>query len=400
MARAPARLIAAAALAASLAACNTPNLNEPAPPVQPRLGLPEVQGTLPRVVPTADALGRPARFGAPRVAILVPLTGEGSGAGTALLQAAQMAVLDNAPDNFQLLPFDTRGTPEGATEAADAAMAAGAELILGPLFSRSVPQVAALAAAYDVNVITFSNDARVAGNNVYVIGLLPSGQVDRILSYAVGRGLDDIAVVAPANEYGLAVLNAAEIAAARYGIRLVHKHQVPAGATFDPVIGAISSGLPPDAALIAEGGLRLREAAGFFGFYEMPDVQLLGTELWNDPNLWTEPALLGGWFPATDPAARESFAAQYELAFGQRPPALAVLGYDAASLAGLLARDGGPQRFGDLAIQSPSGFAGFGGLFRFSADGLAERGLAVMEVRRGEAVTVDQPPATLAGAGF
>lgn len=393
-------LIVSTILAGGLAACNTPNLNGPRPPVQQARPFPQVQTDVTPVVPAVDALGRPARYGASRVAMLVPLSGEGSGAGTALLRAAQMAVLDNAPDDFVLLPFDTKGTPTGAAEAADAAMAAGAELVIGPLFSSSVPQVAAHAAAYGVNVISFSNDARVAGANVFLIGLLPDGQVDRILSYAMSQGLDDIAVLVPANDYGQTVMNAAETAAARYGIRLVQKRSVAPTATFGPVVEGISNGPLLDAALLGDGGLRLREAAGFFGFYEMPDVQLLGTSLWDDPSLWAEPALSGGWFPATAPEATTGFKSQYELAFGQQPPAIASLGYDAASLAGLLARDGGLQKFSSAALRSPAGFSGLGGVFRFTADGLAQRGLAVMEIRRGAAVERDQAPATFAGTGF
>ncbi len=401
LSRRPARLASLAlALVVGLAACNTPTLNEPTNPVQRgqfRQPAPAAQAQV--VAPAVDPLGRPAQFNAVRVAILAPLTGQGSEAGTALLRAAQMAVLDNAPDNFVLLPFDTGGTALGAGTAADDALAAGAQLIIGPLFSRSVPQVAARAAGYGVNVVSFSNDARVAGGNVLVMGLLPGGQVDRIFSYAASQGFRNIAVLAPANDYGQAIVTAAQQSATLYGIRLVQSRLVDPGGSFDSAVESLSVEPVLDAVLLAEGGLRLREAAGFFGFYELADIQLLGTSAWNDPSLQVERALDGGWYPTTDPVGHGEFIAQYQEAFGETPPAIASLAYDAASLAGALARDIGPQRFSAPALRDPVGFAGIDGVFRFTADGLTQRGLAVMELRPIGPVVRDQAPTSFAAAG-
>ncbi|MCB9986266.1 MAG: ABC transporter substrate-binding protein [Rhodospirillales bacterium] len=69
-----------------------------------------------------------------RVAILVPQSGSNAAMGQALLQAAQLAVFDLNEPNFQLIPKDTMGTPEGARMAVDQAARDGARLILGPLF--------------------------------------------------------------------------------------------------------------------------------------------------------------------------------------------------------------------------------------------------------------------------
>lgn len=392
------RLSLTIGLLCGLAACNTPTLNEPANPVQRGQATPTTVQT-PVVTPSVDPLGRPSQFNAVRVAILAPLTGQGSDAGTALLRAAQMAVLDNAPDNFVLLPFDTGGTALGAGTAADEALAAGAQLIIGPLFSRSVPQVAARAAGYGVNVLSFSNDARVAGGNVLVIGLLPGGQVDRILSYAAGQGFTNIAVLAPANDYGQAIAAAAQSASARYGVRLVQSRLVDPNGSFDEAVESLSFEPLLDAVLLAEGGLRLREAAGFFGFYELAEVQLLGTSAWDDPSLSVERALDGGWYPTTDPVGHGEFIAQYQAAFGETPPAIASLAYDAASLAGALARDIGPQRYNASALRDPVGFAGIDGVFRFTPDGLSERGLAIMELQPVGPIVRDQAPTSFAAAG-
>ena len=92
-----------------------------------------------------------------------------------------------------------------------------------------------------------------------------------------------------------------------------------------------------------------------------------------------EPALVGGWFAASPPDARGHFDSRFRATYGHAPPRLASLAFDAAALAAVLAKSG-PDPFTTEAIQNPRGFAGVDGLFRFTADGLVQRGLAVLEV--------------------
>src|SRR5271170_2122580 len=74
------------------------------------------------------------------VAILLPLSGRDAMVGRALLDAAELAVFDFGDDKFVLDAYDTES--KGAAAAAQQALADGAKLILGPLFARSVREVA------------------------------------------------------------------------------------------------------------------------------------------------------------------------------------------------------------------------------------------------------------------
>jgi len=56
-----------------------------------------------------------------KVAILLPLSGQHASLGQAMLNAAQIALFDVAYGGFELLPQDTKGTPEGARYAAQQA---------------------------------------------------------------------------------------------------------------------------------------------------------------------------------------------------------------------------------------------------------------------------------------
>ncbi len=101
-----------------------------------------------------------------------------------------------------MLPEDTGDTPERATQAAQHAVAEGAQLMLGPLFAPSVAAVAPIAAAAHLTVISFTTDAAQASGNVYVMGFLPSLEVQRIVGFAQRQNVHSFAMLAPDNAYG------------------------------------------------------------------------------------------------------------------------------------------------------------------------------------------------------
>jgi hypothetical protein len=167
--------------------------------------------------------------------------------------------------------------------------------------------------------------------------------------------------------------------------------------------GAAVPGSPSfDALLLPEGGATLkqiarqvREAEG-----ETKRVQLLGSGLWDVPDIGSEPALVGGWFAAAAPEARRVFEQHFRAVYGHDPPRLASLGYDAAALAGVLARGSSGEAFSQQAILNPSGFTGVDGLFRFAPSGLVQRGLAVLEVGPQGDVVVNPAPQTFQDLGY
>jgi ABC-type branched-subunit amino acid transport system substrate-binding protein len=380
----------------------------------------------------------PPASGAVRVAILLPLSGPNGGLGQAMLDAAQMALFDFADDRFELLPHNTGGTPEGAAEAARLAIADGASLILGPLFASSAKAVAPIAKAANVPVVSFSSDRTVAGGGIYVIGFLPGAEVHRVVSFARQQGHSRFAAIAPNNAYGQTVVQALQRAAEESGARVARVRLYdPQTSEFTDVVKDLANydqrrnallaqrkelegrdddiskralqrldklqtlgELPFDALLIAEGGKKLQAIAALLPFYDVDPnrVRMLGTGQWDEPGVGAEPALVGGWFAAPPPEARADFERQYQQAFEKPPPRLATLAYDAAALAAVLARaDGGPD-FGVKALTKDSGYYGRDGIFRFLADGAAERGLAVLQVRPRGAQVVGRPPESFRAA--
>jgi hypothetical protein len=154
-----------------------------------------------------------------------------------------------------------------------------------------------------------------------------------------------------------------------------------------------------DAVLLPEGGPRLLTIAPLFPFYDLDSakIRLLGTNQWETAALASEPALHGGWYAAPPPSARLDFEVRFAETFGYAPPRLATLAYDAVALAGALARLPGGSGFTRETLTSPGGFRGVDGIFRFTADGANQRGLAVLEVTAAGAKLVDEAPASFAG---
>jgi hypothetical protein len=160
--------------------------------------------------------------------------------------------------------------------------------------------------------------------------------------------------------------------------------------------------IPFDAILIPEGGNRLKSVAPLLPYYDVdPEkVHFLGTGLWDEPGLGTEPALNGGWYAAPPPGARADFDQRFRAVYKRPPPRLATLAYDATALAAVLARNANGPDFSAAALTNPSGFAGVDGIFRLRPDGLIQRGLAVLEVHRNGNTVVSPAPTTFQAIGY
>lgn len=343
--------------------------------------------------PTADA----AKAQTVKIAVLLPLSGQNAALGRALLNAAEMAMFDLADDKLELVPRDTGGSPQGAAAAAQKAAAEGASLLVGPLFAPEAAAVRPIAAAAGIDMLTFSTDRRLAAPGSHVMGLTPTDQIMRIVAHVRAAGATRLAVLAPRTPYGDVAAAAAQDAAARFGLPAprIERYDANLADLTVPATAAATAAPAPQAILLAEGGRQAQALAQALTAAGVNQTQtrLLGTALWDEPGMGGEPALVGGRFAAPDPALRRDFEARYKSLFGEAPPRIATLAYDAAALAASVARNAQPGRPLDKAtLTAASGFSGVDGLFRLRNDGAVERGLAVLEVTADGVRTVDPAP--------
>ncbi len=371
--------------------------------------LPGIETSAPVPQAAAPAVGNVIGTGSVKIALLLPLSagGQAGAAALSLRNAAELSIAEFQNPNIQILVKDDKGSSEGAREAAQQALAEGAELIIGPLFAASVQAAGQVARAANRPVIAFSTDASVATRGVFLLSFMPENEVDRIVAYAAGQGRRSFAALIPESAYGNVCEAAFQQAVAARGGRLVALERYPADkARLEPQVqrvASVVSGAAPqaDALFVPDGGDTLPAVAQVLlaSGFAPARVRLLGTGVWNDPRVFQIAALQGGWFAASDSAGFNAFAGRYRARFAAEPVRIATLSYDAVSLAAALERTQGSRRFADATLASPSGFAGADGVFRFKSDGTSERGLAVLEIRGGGVVTISQAPRTLGASG-
>lgn len=400
-----------AALAA-LAACALPppaSAPSPAPQVSPRLSLPPSDSLTPAAT-RADTPPLPAVRSVIKVGLLLPLTGRNAELGRALQDAATLSLFDkyarltvnHLATRVELLPKDTGDAPEIARASMQQALDEGASLIIGPLYADAAEAAAPLARARHVPVISFSNSRSRAGDGLYLIGFSPGEQAARVVRYAISRDKRALAVLVPKSPLGDEVLASAKAAANQAGAPLVAQAQYATqGIGLESAMQALlPSGREPNfnALLLAESGttlesiLRALSARGV----SMQNVQLLGTGMWDDKALLQRVNLDKAWLATSAPEVTAQFESRFQATYHYTPPRIASLAYDAVALAVTLATSG--RGFTAESLTNPAGFQGpANGLFRFTAEGAPQRGLAVVEVHGSELKTIAPAPTRFSG---
>ena len=383
-------ILAASIVAGSLAACGG-SVSGPDTTAQ----APGETSTIPLTIPESERI---------KVGLILPLTGERAGIGQAMLNGAQLALFDASSSNIALEVRDDAGAAQPAAQAAQSAIVDGAKIILGPVFAQNVRTVGPVARAAGINVVSFSTDKSVAGDGVYVMGFLPSLQVERIVGYSARQGLKRFAALLPQSPYGQTVAESLTKATTRAGATVVRiDYYDPSSPDASFAVGQlgdfIASGGQIDALLIPESDQRLLgivHSLPSFGIDPL-QVRLLGSTLWETVGGSGDPLLAGAWYPAPDPARLQQFRANYQQFYGGEPPRLAMLAYDAVLMSAALAAGPSGADFSASALTDPNGYYGIDGLFRLNEDGGVDRGLAVLEVTSTGPQVREPPPQSFAG---
>lgn len=345
-----------------------------------------------------------------RVALLVP---GGSGSqdlewlARSLRNAARMAAADAEGVSFDLRFYDTGGSPQTAVVQANAAVDAGAQIILGPLFAESANAVGHAMMPRNVNVLTFSNNTQIAGGNVFILGNSFDNIADRLVSYGTRQGKHNILIVAENDVAGQLGGRAIENAITRNGAHLTGRVDHPISisginAAAPMIVQATGSGhadvvfltannqavLPYLTDTLARDGIR------------SPDIQVMGLTRWDQPHdRLRMPQLAEGWFAIPNPGLLRQFEAHYARLHNEPPHQLASLAYDGLTALASLAGEGRDDAMTTGGLTRQAGFSGIGGAFRLKGDGTIQRGLAVATIRNGQLVILDAAPRSMRGFG-
>lgn len=274
------------------------------------------------------------------VALVLPLSGEHARLGAEIRAAVDVARADARIASVAV--FDTAGTEPGATAAVEAAIAGGANLILGPVGQRESRAAAARAVAAGVPIALLSPAEHGAAPQVGVYRLWPSPehQAELAAAVAVELGYEALAVLAPRDELGAAASEAFARRAKALGAEVVASGRYdPTATELEPDIKAFL-GLDPATNARLRRHLRRRgRERGWKSF--SPDVKF---EVLYIPDRYDRAALVAGYLPYFNVELRaggivDTLALRRKHG-GRLPSVVQLLGSDGWHHPSLIARGG------------------------------------------------------------
>ncbi|MCF6445538.1 penicillin-binding protein activator [Nereida sp. MMG025] len=345
------------------------------------------------------------------VALLVP---GGSGQATDNLlaknfeNAARMAIADQTGAQINLKVYNTAGNPTTAAAVARAAVEDGAKIILGPLYAEAANAVGVAVRDAGVNVLAFSNNASIAGGNVFILGATFENTANRLVLHSKKTGKSSImvahaqglagevgrdAILSAANRHGITIAGVESYPFSQQGIvdassRIASQAKANGADSLFLTAGP-EADLPFLATALPENGLNTSA------------TQLVGLTRWSAvPQALALPGLQGGVFTLPDQNLERNFSARYQAAYTDRPHPLAGLSYDGIAAISALIAQGNANALTSRGLTRGSGFVGTQGIFRLLSNGTNERGLAVAQIRNNQVSIIDPAPKNFSGAGF
>ena len=345
-----------------------------------------------------------------QVALLVP-GGTGNAdldwLGRSLANSARMAAADARGAKIDLRVYTTTPAEASSVEAAEKAAAEGAKIILGPLFADSANAVGNAMKDNNLNVLSFSNNADIAGGNVYVLGNTFQNVADRLVSYGVKQGLRRFLMVYENDPAGQIGAGAIETAIAQNRATLTGKQQHALSQDgIDAIIPAVSEAAKSgkiDAIFMTANQQAVLpyltnklNAAGVTS----AQTQFMGLTRWDIPAARLSlPGVQGGWFALPDTTLQADFINRYRAAYGEAPHDLGSLGYDGVAAIAALVGSGNKNAVNTVGLTRPAGFTGINGVFRLRPNGTNERGMSIATINAGKVVIIDPAPRSF-GGGF
>ncbi|WP_137109964.1 penicillin-binding protein activator [Rhodobacter sp. SY28-1] len=354
----------------------------------------------------------PGNGGSVQVALLVP-SGSGQSQdelfGSNLENAARLAMADLSGVKIDLRVYRTGGSPAQASALAKQAVDEGAQVILGPFYSEEANAAGVAVANSGVSVLAFSNNAAIAGGNVFVLGQTFDVTASRLARFAVKNGKSKVLIVHDRNvagEVGKAAIERG-VASAGGSVVGVTSYEFSQNGIVQAASGIVGTAKSSGATALfltadTAGALPLLSQLLVDNGIDRNTTQFIGLTRWDiPPQTLSLPGVQGGWFAMPDPGLTAQFRARYEAAYGSQPVPVAGLAYDGIAAIGALAgRVNGGAPIGKADLTQSAGFAGVSGIFRLLPNGTNQRGLAIAQIRGNQVVVVDAAPRSFGGAGF
>ncbi len=347
--------------------------------------------------------------GITRIALLIPVTGVYQKMGEELRKGAELALFNSLNPTVELMVFDTMGGQRGRL-AADEAVAAESDIIIGPLFSGAVAEARAIARAASIPMLLLSNNALVASSGSWLMGYLPEQQLDLLLGYAIADGRQRFGIIAEDSAFGKRLATHAQRRLLQAGLPAVDSMVLRkqglesedllkrAIRNFSRYVAPVEDEVVPerpavfDALIFAGGAEFALRTAPVLAYYDLGSdaVMYLGNAQWNQRQILSEPSLQKGLFAFRPSNTDDQFVAKWTAVWSDRPGLLSRLSFDAVALAEVLA--GKDRSKWQKELLSGVGFNGFSGAFRFLPGGGNVRAFELRQITDGAGKLLQPAP--------
>ena len=313
------------------------------------------------------AVAQPAR-----VAMLLPLSGPQAPLGKTMVKAVWLAE-ERAGLRQRVEIFDTGPTAQGAGAAAKLAQGEGAEVIVGPLFASHTKAV--VAGAPKAQVITLSNDDRLAADGAWVFGVTPAQSAEAAAGFAKKMGASSIALLQPAGEFGAQSATALSQAAKHHRLKMMPP--ASSAETMLASLRAANRGALPESIYLPAADKTGRQAARIAG---EAGLRAIGSLQWADVPIAEMDRMKTMTFAGPDPKLFNSLSASYRSELGEEMGIISGLAVDAVLFANGIPRD----RSGRLQMNGRAPFDGLLGRCMFRKDRTCARDLAMLQTKDGQ----------------
>ena len=355
-----------------------------------------------------------------RIATLLPISGKDKEIGTSILNSIILSLFENDHNNdLELVVFDNKGNPDDTKKAINNIISQNIKIVIGPIFSSNVESISEIAYQNNLTILSLSNNQNLANKKgIFLMGFLPEQQIERLTSYSISTGNNNISIIAPNNQYGFkfsAILK--EMVNRKDGNLVSSQFYLNSNKDLERAVAKTLNSylVSPQAAntktkdlqpedkiysntiFIPESGIilsKINDLIRKLNTSERP-IQIIGSSNWDDISTLNDPNLIGGWFVSAAPAKYSDFEKRYYRTYNKFPPRISSIGYDAV-LALLEVIKSSTKR--DLLPtdlinyqSSKNGFDGIDGLFRFLPNGLVQRNFAILQIGNGKFEMIDSP---------
>ena len=300
-----------------------------------------------------------------KIGVLIPLTGEYKDLGQSILNAIKLALYDLKDKDIIIYPRDSRGTAEGAYDAAKELKDIGVKIILGPVFHDSLQKLEEI---QDVFFFTLTNKTHWLPKNSIALGVNFNSQLQSIKNFLKKEEVNKTIVLIPESEHFDQVKNVVEnedfkfykilkyssdpekITSEIEKITLYNQRKINLSARKKKLKDSTNEkdkkeleylekkytlgNVDFDSVIIADFGERLKSVIASFIFSDISsqDVTFITLNQWFDVSLFDEASMENLHFPSINYKNFKKFSEKYFNKFNEVSHEISILAYDGIAL--------------------------------------------------------------------